>query len=40
MAPSALRDPLEALARNVANPSNFFELPPAQVVEVGAQVDL
>ena len=30
----------ETLARNAANPSNFFELPPAQVVEVGARVDL
>lgn len=30
----------EALARNAANPSHFFGLPPAQVVEVGARVDL
>ena len=30
----------ETLARNAANPSHFFELPPAQVVEVSARVDL
>ena len=29
-----------ALSRNVANPSDFFDLPPSQVVEVGARVDL
>jgi KUP system potassium uptake protein len=28
------------LSRNAANPSDFFKLPPAQVVEVGARVDL
>jgi KUP system potassium uptake protein len=28
------------LSRNAANPSDFFGLPPAQVVEVGARVDL
>ena len=28
------------LSRNAANPTDFFELPPAQVVEVGARVDL
>jgi KUP system potassium uptake protein len=29
-----------ALSRNAANPSDFFDLPPAQVVEVGARIDL
>ena len=29
-----------ALARNSSNPSDFFELPPAQVVEVGSRIDL
>jgi KUP system potassium uptake protein len=29
-----------ALSRNAANPSDFFGLPSAQVVEVGARVDL
>lgn len=29
-----------ALARNASNPSDFFELPPAQVVEVGSRIDL
>ena len=29
-----------ALSRNAANPSDFYELPPAQVVEIGARVDL
>jgi KUP system potassium uptake protein len=29
-----------ALNRNAANPSDYFELPPAQVVEVGARIDL
>jgi KUP system potassium uptake protein len=29
-----------ALNRNAANPSDFFDLPPAQVVEVGSRVDL
>jgi KUP system potassium uptake protein len=29
-----------ALSRNAANPSDFFDLPPSQVVEVGARVDL
>ncbi len=29
-----------ALSRNAANPSDFFDLPPAQVVEVGSRVDL
>jgi KUP system potassium uptake protein len=29
-----------ALSRNAANPSDFFELPPAQVVEVGSRIDL
>jgi KUP system potassium uptake protein len=29
-----------ALHRNAANPSDYFELPPAQVVEVGARIDL
>jgi KUP system potassium uptake protein len=29
-----------ALARNAANPSDFFDLPPARVVEVGARIDL
>jgi KUP system potassium uptake protein len=28
------------LSRNAANPSDFFGLPPAQVVEVGSRVDL
>jgi len=28
------------LSRNAANPTDFFELPSAQVVEVGARVDL
>ena len=28
------------LSRNAANPTDFFELPPEQVVEVGARVDL
>jgi KUP system potassium uptake protein len=30
----------ETLARNAANPSDFFELPPAQVIEVGSRIDL
>jgi KUP system potassium uptake protein len=29
-----------ALSRNAANPSDFFDLPPARVVEVGARIDL
>jgi KUP system potassium uptake protein len=29
-----------ALARNASNPSDFFDLPPAQVVEVGSRIDL
>jgi KUP system potassium uptake protein len=29
-----------ALSRNAANPSDFFGLPPARVVEVGARIDL
>ena len=29
-----------ALSRNAANPSDFYELPPAQVVEIGARIDL
>jgi KUP system potassium uptake protein len=29
-----------ALSRNAANPSDFFDLPPAQVVEVGGRIDL
>jgi KUP system potassium uptake protein len=29
-----------ALSRNAANPSDFFDLPPEQVVEVGARIDL
>jgi KUP system potassium uptake protein len=29
-----------ALSRNAANPTDFFELPPAQVVEIGARVNL
>ena len=29
-----------ALARNASNPSDFFDLPLAQVVEVGARIDL
>jgi KUP system potassium uptake protein len=29
-----------ALSRNAANPSDFFGLPPGQVVEVGARIDL
>jgi K+ transporter len=29
-----------ALARNAANPTDFFDLPPAQVVEVGSRIDL
>jgi KUP system potassium uptake protein len=29
-----------ALARNAANPTDYFDLPPAQVVEVGARIDL
>jgi len=29
-----------ALSRNAANPTDFFNLPPAQVVEVGARIDL
>jgi KUP system potassium uptake protein len=29
-----------ALSRNAANPSDFFDLPPEQVVEVGSRVDL
>jgi KUP system potassium uptake protein len=28
------------LSRNAANPSDFFDLPPARVVEVGARIDL
>ena len=28
------------LSRNAANPTDFFELPPEQVVEVGARFDL
>ena len=28
------------LSRNAANPTDFFELPPSQVVEVGSRVDL
>jgi KUP system potassium uptake protein len=28
------------LSRNAANPSDFFDLPPTQVVEVGSRVDL
>jgi hypothetical protein len=27
------------LSRNAAKPTDFFELPPAQVVEVGARID-
>jgi KUP system potassium uptake protein len=30
----------ETLARNAANPSDFFELPPSQVIEVGSRIDL
>jgi KUP system potassium uptake protein len=29
-----------ALSRNAANPSDFFDIPPAQVVEVGSRIDL
>jgi K+ transporter len=29
-----------ALSRNAANPSDFFDLPPSRVVEVGARIDL
>jgi K+ transporter len=29
-----------ALSRNAANPSDFFDLPSARVVEVGARIDL
>jgi len=29
-----------ALARNTANPTDFFDLPPGQVVEVGSRIDL
>jgi KUP system potassium uptake protein len=29
-----------ALSRNAANPSDFFEIPPAQVVEIGSRIDL
>ena len=29
-----------ALSCNAASPSDFFDLPPAQVVEVGARIDL
>jgi KUP system potassium uptake protein len=29
-----------ALSRNAANPSDFFGLPPARVIEVGARIDL
>ncbi len=29
-----------ALSRNAANPSDFFDLPPTQVVEVGDRIDL
>jgi KUP system potassium uptake protein len=28
------------LSRNAANPSDFFDLPPARVVEVGSRIDL
>jgi regulator of protease activity HflC (stomatin/prohibitin superfamily) len=28
------------LSRNAANPSDFFDLPPSRVVEVGARIDL
>jgi KUP system potassium uptake protein len=29
-----------ALSRNAANPTDYFDLPPAQVVEIGARIDL
>jgi K+ transporter len=29
-----------ALSRNAANPFDFFDLPPEQVVEVGSRIDL